>query len=279
MKDWMAVRRLLNDALCSKRVLVAVHRGCRCGNIVENTLKGLKTVWRMGGDIAELDVSASSDGVLYAFHDDMERYLLEKDVNIRELPSHEVDRMVYRNSNDVPAEPVNRLEDVLCGLKGKGLINIDRAWIHWEKTLSMVERLGMADQAIVKTPVSEEYLACLERCETPFMYMPIMKTTDELEIVRKYRINTVGCELLFDTEDHPFLDPVFQAELKRDGSFLWCNAITLGNSILTAGHDDDGAITVDPVANWGWLVEHGFNVIQTDWPMLLRDFLRLRFPV
>lgn len=111
------------------------------------------------------------------------------------------------------------------------------------------------------------------------MYMPIMKTTDELEIVRKYRINTVGCELLFDTEDHPFLDPAFQAELKRDGSFLWCNAITLGNSILTAGHDDDGAITVDPVANWGWLVEHGFNVIQTDWPMLLRDFLRLRFPV
>ena len=179
----------------------------------------------------------------------------------------------------MPAEPVNRLEDVLCGLKGKGLINIDRAWIHWEKTLSMVERLGMADQAIVKTPVSEEYLACLERCETPFMYMPIMKTTDELEIVRKFRINTVGCELLFDTEDHPFLDSAFQAELKRDGSFLWCNAITLGNSILTAGHDDDGAITVDPVANWGWLVEHGFNVIQTDWPMLLRDFLRLRFSV
>ena len=276
MKDWMAVRRLLNDALHSKRVLVAVHRGCRCGNIVENTLKGLKAVWRMGGDIAELDVSASSDGVLYAFHDDMEKYLLEKDVNIRELPSHEVDRMIYRNSNDVPTEPVNRLEDVLCGLKGKGLINIDRAWIHWEKTLSMVERLGMADQAILKTPVSEEHLAYLERCETPFMYMPIMKTADELETVRKYHVNTVGYEMLFEKEDHPFLEPAFQAELKKECSFLWCNAITLGNCMLAAGHDDDGAITGDPEAHWGWIADHGFNVIQTDWPMLLCHFLAQR---
>ena len=95
--DCMAVRRRLNGVLNSKKVLIAVHRGCRCGNIVENTLKGLKAVWRMGGDIAEVDVSASSDGVLYAFHDDMEKYLLEKDVNIRELPSHEVDRLIYRN--------------------------------------------------------------------------------------------------------------------------------------------------------------------------------------
>ena len=277
--DCMAVRRRLNGVLNSKKVLIAVHRGCRCGNIVENTLKGLKAVWRMGGDIAEVDVSASSDGVLYAFHDDMEKYLLEKDVNIRELPSHEVDRLIYRNSNDVPSEPVNRFGDVLCGLKGCGLINIDRAWFHWEKALSLVEHFGMADQAIIKTPVSEEYLAYLERCETPFMYMPIMKTADELETVRKYRVNMVGCELLFETEDHPFLDPAFQAELKMDGSFLWCNAITLGNCMLAAGLDDDGAITADPAANWGWLVEHGFNVIQTDWPMLLHDFLRLRFPV
>ena len=273
MKDWMAVRRLLNDALHSKRVLVAVHRGCRCGNFVENTLKGLKAVWRMGGDIAELDVSASSDGVLYAFHDDMERYLLEKDVNIRELPSHEVDRMIYRNSNDVPTEPVNRLEYVLCGLKGRGLINIDRAWFHWEKTLSLLDRFGMADQAIIKTPVSEEYLAYLERCETPFMYMPIMNTADELETVRRYSVNTVGYELLFEKEDHQFLEPEFQSELKKDSSFLWCNAITLGNCMLAAGHDDDGAITGDPEAHWGWIADHGFNVIQTDWPMLLSHFL------
>ena len=36
------------------------------------------------------------------------------------------------------------------------------------------------------------------------------------------------------------------------------------------------AITGDPEFGWGWLVDKGFDILQTDWPLQLRLFLNNR---
>ena len=43
---------------------------------------------------------------------------------------------------------------------------------------------------------------------------------------------------------------------------------------LAGGHSDDTAFTVSEDYGWGWLADRGFDFIQTDWPMMLIDYLK-----
>ena len=45
---------------------------------------------------------------------------------------------------------------------------------------------------------------------------------------------------------------------------------------LSGGHSDDTAFTVSPEYGWGWLVDKGYDILQTDWPLQLRLFLNGR---
>ena len=45
------------------------------------------------------------------------------------------------------------------------------------------------------------------------------------------------------------------------------------HAVLTAGHTDDIAVSADPHYGWGWLINRGFNIIQTDWPLALSNYL------
>ena len=44
-------------------------------------------------------------------------------------------------------------------------------------------------------------------------------------------------------------------------------------SRICAGHNDFKALN-DPEANWGWVIENGANIIGTDRPVLLLNYLR-----
>ncbi len=45
-------------------------------------------------------------------------------------------------------------------------------------------------------------------------------------------------------------------------------------AVIAARHTDDTAMRGDPEYGWGWLVDRGFDIIQTDWPFQLNQFLR-----
>ena len=45
---------------------------------------------------------------------------------------------------------------------------------------------------------------------------------------------------------------------------------------LAGGHSDDASLTGDPDAGWGWLMDRGFDIIQTDWPGMLRQYMDAR---
>ena len=58
------------------------------------------------------------------------------------------------------------------------------------------------------------------------------------------------------------------------GLLLWANAIVYDkNAVISAHHTDDGALTGDPDAHWGWLLDRGFDIIQTDWCQMPNDYL------
>ena len=45
------INRLLNQKLEEKKVLIAVHRGCGCGNIIENTIPAYRAALQMHADV------------------------------------------------------------------------------------------------------------------------------------------------------------------------------------------------------------------------------------
>ena len=84
----------------------------------------------------------------------------------------------------------------------------------------------------------------------------------------------MGQELLFTSEDSPLCAPSYLERLRNDRILSWCNTIVYNyRAVLSAGHNDDTALCGDPETGWGWVARRGFDFIQTDWPLMLREYL------
>ena len=271
--------RPILEAIERKKVLVAAHRGTCGGNIVWNTSLSYKNALLHGADMIEVDVSMTKDGVFFAFHNTEEEAEFGRKCDIREMTSKEVEEINVLNSiRNTSGQKVERLENVLPRFKGKCLINIDRSWFYWEKVISFLKSVKMDSQILLKSGVEEEYLRQLENSGSGLMYMPIVRTMEEWEQVRKYDINLAAAELLFKGTENPLADTGFIQDLREQGIVPWVNAITLNDKdVLSGGLDDNHAIADGFDKNWGKLIDMGFQIIQTDWPALLRNYIDQRF--
>lgn len=271
--------RPILEAIERKKVLVAAHRGTCGGNIVWNTSLSYKNALLHGADMIEVDVSMTKDGVFFAFHNTEEEAEFGRKCDIREMTSKEVEEINVLNSiRNTSGQKVERLENVLPRFKGKCLINIDRSWFYWEKVISFLKSMKMDSQILLKSGVEEEYLRQLENSGSGLMYMPIVRTMEEWEQVRKYDINLAAAELLFKGTENPLADTGFIQDLREQGIVPWVNAITLNDKdVLSGGLDDNHAIADGFDKNWGKLIDMGFQIIQTDWPALLRNYIDQRF--
>lgn len=271
--------RPIADAIARKKVLTAAHRGTCGGNVVWNTTLSYQNALLHGADMIEIDVSMTRDGVFFAFHNTEEEAEFGKKCDIREMTSKEVEEINVLNSiRNTSGQRVERLENVLPKFRGRCLINIDRSWFYWEKVIAFLKSMEMDDQILLKSGAEDDYLRQLADSESGLMYMPIIRTIDEWEKVKQYNINVCAAELIFDTLDHPFTDPGFLKELQDQGIAPWVNVITLNDTdILSGGLDDNHAIAEGFDGNWGKLIDMGFQILQTDWPALLRGYIDRKF--
>ena len=128
-KEYAQINELLNARLDAKKVLIAVHRGAWGGNIIEGTVPSLELALKMGADMFECDLSKSTDGVIYAFHDTQEPRLLKTKQNVKTMTSAEIDALEFYNSIDEPSgKHVQRFEEVVKYFTHGELFNIDRSW-------------------------------------------------------------------------------------------------------------------------------------------------------
>lgn len=290
----------LRAALERKNVLVMAHRGVSCANIVDNTIESYDAAIRQGADIVEVDVCASLDGDLFVLHDGMEPAVLGQHESIIHMHTAEIRRLRYLNKNNTRIDhPINTFDEVLEHLKGRCLINIDRGWNCWDAIFKAVLRHGMASQILFKSPPEKRYLQQMADQSEPFLYMPVVWYPEEVALAERYDLNMVAVEIIGYREDAPIMDAGYLQELKEKGLVRLISSLTLANPLadveeefrkwgqsrmkdavldrnilLSGGHDDDTSILGDPDKGWGWLVERGFNAIQTDWTLALNLYLR-----
>ena len=257
------------------KILIAGHQGTCGGYIVPNTIPAFENALKHGCDIIELDAVMSTDGVFFAFHDGKEKVILGVDKDIRTLSTQEIASFRCFNSSGTQInQKIDRLDDILEQFKGRCLINIDRSWFYWEETIRCIERHHMPDQIILKSHVERPLLESLQSHEVEFMYMPIISSPAQIEEVLKYKLNLIGLELVFRYLDSPLIQDENMRSYHSKQLLTWVNTITLDDdNVFSALLDDFRAITVSEQDTWGRLIGMGFDVLQTDWPMLLRKFV------
>ena len=273
------IKSKLYEAVDNKGVLIAVHRGLNGGNVIQNTVLACKNALLHGADIVEIDVSKSKDGVLYAFHDGNELRVLRCEKSIYDLTSKEIDKLQCMNStNAFDGQYLERVEYILNELKGKCFINVDRAFVKsWEETIDLINKMNMYDQIILKADFDKKYFEVLEEKGSNIMFMPIVRTMEQWREVKKYNLNIVAIEIIFETLESELVSKEFMEELREAKVIPWANAITLGQKWnLSARLGDNGAIVEGPEKHYGKMIDLGFKILQTDWPTLIRDYLKDR---
>jgi glycerophosphoryl diester phosphodiesterase len=95
------------------------------------------------------------------------------------------------------------------------------------------------------------------------------------ESLLKSGLNYIGVEVLFKKDTAEVASEEFIERMHHDGILVWANSIIYNyKQQLSGGHSDDTALTVSEDEGWGWLADRGFDIIQTDWPMMLIDYLK-----
>ena len=273
----MNVRNALAEARRQRGVLVVAHRGVAGGNIPCNSLPAFEAALRQGADILETDLALSGDGQLLIFHPKKEKAHLNKDIHLNEMTMEQIRELRFVNiDNDPTAYGILTLDEFLERFKNRCLINLDHGWDDdMGLMIDAVRRHAMEEQVLIKAPAKLKYAQIMEELAPDMMFMPIYKEEDTMtELLEQMNVNFVGAERVCAREDSVFASEAYIRSHQDKGRLLWANPILYYyKSQLTGGHNDDIAVTSDPEFGWGWLVDKGFDILQTDWPMPLRHFL------
>ena len=260
-----------------EKILVVAHRGAAGGNIPCNTIAAYENALRQGADMIEIDLEMTADGHLVIFHPKMERIHLNCERRIPEMTLEEVRALRYVNYDRAPTQfGVELFDEILETFRGRCFINIDKFWGHPAEIAQAIRRHGMSDQMLVKSTPSDNVVKVLSEVAPEIAYMPVIRNVDGThEKLMGSGIRYVGCEILFFSDNDPQVSPDFIDLLHRDGKLTWVNSIIYDcKEQIAAGHSDDTAICGDRENGWGWLVDRGFDVIQTDWTAMLIDYLK-----
>jgi len=277
-KIYAANNELLNRAFAKNKVLIAVHRGVWGGNVLGNTITSFQIAREFDADMFELDVSKSTDNILYAFHDGGEKRMLGIDANIETLTSSEIDKLSCYNTIGEPSSVhIDLFESVVSFFKNGELYNIDRSWNKLPETVAVLRRYPWTiKQALIKAPVKDATLEFLDECPQKFMYMPIVYSLDDIEkALRCSEINIVGMELIAGKPEADLFQDDTIKYLHDRQLFAWANAITLSclpEHVLFGGLDDNTALLKGKDESWGKLLQKGIDIIQTDWPYQLKKY-------
>lgn len=255
-------------------VLVVAHRG-DWRNAPENSLLAIKMAIEMEVDIIELDVQCTKDGELILMHDKSLDRTTNGKGKVSEWTLDSIRSLNLKNGCGIKTrEKVPTLEEALLAVKGKVLVNLDKADSHFDKVYPLLEKTGTTKQIIMKggksaEKVKELYGKYLE----DVIYMPVigLEKKNAEEQIEKFisDMSPVAFELTFSSETNPL--PAKLSKTLKGRTLIWYNTLWAS---LSAGHDDDVALD-DPEFAYGQLIEeYGARIIQTDRPAYLISYLK-----
>ena len=151
------------------------------------------------------------------------------------------------------------------------MVNLDKSYGIMQDIYPLLKETGTLNIATFKGSASamqvKDDIAFMDEAA---LFMPIVSDKQENaieEIKDQIRVNHVAAfEILLRKDDSILAQAGY---MRSNGSRVWVNTLWAS---LCAGYTDAKALK-HPNANWGHLIENGVNVIQTDNPAELLQYL------
>lgn len=258
----------------NKEVIVVAHRG-DWRNSPENSLQAIQSCIDMGVDMVEIDIRETKDGHLVLMHDNT----IDRTTNGSGfLNQWTLDSLKTLNLKDksgvVTAHKIPTLEEALILSKNKILVNLDKSYSIIDKCYQIAESTGTVSHVVVKgskslSEVRNDFGKYLDKIH--FMPVVHLPQSNNDSIVEDYLTNfkPVAIEFIFK-QDSVSLIQEFK-DIRKNGTGIWVNALWAS---LNGGHTDEKAV-LDP-SIYDWYIDNGVDIIQTDRPRLLIQYLRKR---
>lgn len=259
------------------KILVSAHRG-DWRNFNENSLSGISSAIKMGVDIVEIDIQRTKDGHFILMHDETLDRTTTGNGRVDSVELSYIKSLNLRNGIGVPTtEKVPTLEEVLTLVKGQVILNIDKADRYIGEVLKLLTKHKMQKTTIIKTemPFADTRVRFHDYLVTPILLMPI------INLDLPYAENDITSFLNFmkpKVFELTFTDTPKELAQQishnmRDKTSLWYN--TMWESL--SGNLTDDLALENEEAVYGYLIDSlGANIIQTDRPKLLLNYLRER---
>lgn len=264
-------------AAAKEKMFIVAHRGTFGGNIPCNTIASYEIALDQGADMIEVDVDMTKDGKLILFHPGLESVFLNQNRRLSEMTWDEISALRLVNVDKVKTQfGICKFDDLLEHFKNRCFINVDKFWGHPQEICEAIRAHNMMDQVLVKSGISDDVINVLETLSPNIAFMPVISGSHPFhESLMHRNINYTGVEVIFNDENMEVASPEFIERMHRDGKLVWVNSIIFDVRYqLSGGHSDDTALTESKDKGWGWLADRGFDIIQTDWPMMLIDYLK-----
>lgn len=283
-------------------VMIAAHRAgsMQAGKTLyaENSLAAVEGSIAIGAEIVEVDVRRSKDGAFVIMHDSW----LDRTTNCKgevveyTLAELKKCRLVIEGTGAVTSEPVLTLREMLLTTRDRILINLDNKLevTDLPGMIAVARDLGMADQVIVKENLwnqarIEAAKAALAQAGGGFQFMPIL-ADDAVhdaafagEVDKAFAPRAIelinwrnGAETL-TANGGPLFSTRMRATAVRGDWHLWADTYAIVNKpggFLAGGRGDELAVAAGlPREAWGFWVDRGATIIQTDEPKAAIEWL------
>lgn len=242
----------------SEYVMVAAHRAAHTVH-PENSLPAIQHAIDMGLDIIELDVKVSKDGVPFLMHDGTINRTTNgtgdgEDYTIAELKAFRL----KNNDGTLSDLTIPTFEEAILVTRGKAMIDIDIKTSHLKEINDVVQKTQTVDQVFY---FDNDYDGLKETrsMEPNTMLMP-----------RAYSLEMADSALTVFSPEVIHIDPSFNTKevcnlIKNGKSRIWINALGDPDREIRKGN------TAEAINE---LIKNGANVIQTDEPEKLIEYLQ-----
>ena len=253
-------------------VFVVAHRG-DWRSAPENSVGAIKSAADKGADMVEIDIHKTKDGQFVLMHDgNIDRTTNGhgniSDMTLEQLKSY---RLRYSDGN-LSDETIPTLEEALLACKDRVLVNIDKGHDYLAEISPIIQKTGTEDHVVLKGSNSvadvKNKLAGYEN----IIFMPVVNLENSSasgyvsSFLTEYGPAAIEVQFSKDNVAGMSLIPT----IVDSGCRVWVN--TLWES-LCGGHEDEKAMR-DPDANWGWVLDRGVTIIQTDRIAELINYLK-----
>lgn len=270
--SFLALKEMLHEPV-EGYTMVAAHRG-DWRNAAENSLQAIDMAIEMGVDIVEIDIAVTSDGIPVLMHDKTLDRTTDCSGHVKSLSFKQLENCKLKDGiDDVTSSPIPTLEEALKRIKGKILINIDKGEDHLPLIYPILKKTKTLDQTVFSSYYPYEKLKRLSGgLIDSVLYMP--KVKHDVEQPEVYldtfleHTNSVILQTRALSEKDTLLQIIPKA--KNKGLNIWINTLEPFHS---AGHTDE-KIMQDPGPHLGWVKSIGANIIQTDRPQVVLDYLK-----